>query len=130
MARLWGQSYHHVGTDPSISRSTSVARSTSSGSFYNSYMEQGSSNYTLMEKRQLFLRSYQFSRKKSLTEKIKGSFCKVKRAICLRLRSARKLRKLVSFKLRYGVSFRRRRLCRLLNNYRRTRKCDKSYCFW
>ncbi|KAI5326187.1 PREDICTED: unknown [Prunus dulcis] len=132
MAGLWGQSIHHVGPNPSISRSNSLNSSSSSGSgcYYNSYMELSSNNYTMMEKRQLFLRSYQFSRKKSLTERIKGSFCKAKKVIWLRLRSARKLRKLVCFRLRYGLAYRRRRLCRLLNNYHHTRKCNNSYCFW
>uniref|UniRef100_A0A7N2L5D8 Uncharacterized protein n=1 Tax=Quercus lobata TaxID=97700 RepID=A0A7N2L5D8_QUELO len=55
------------------------------------YSEQ---NYTMMEKRQLFLRSYQFCRKRSLSERLKGSFIRVKRVICFRLRSARRFRKL------------------------------------
>ncbi|KAK7853558.1 hypothetical protein CFP56_035487 [Quercus suber] len=54
-----------------------------------------------MEKRQLFLRSYQFCRKRSLSERLKGSFIRVKRVICLRLRCARRFRKLVCSGLRY-----------------------------
>lgn len=46
-------------------------------------------NYTLMEKRQLFLRSYQFTRKKSFPERIKRCLIRVKRVV---LRSARKLK--------------------------------------
>ncbi|THG19690.1 hypothetical protein TEA_024970 [Camellia sinensis var. sinensis] len=45
-----------------------------------------------MEKRQLFLRSYQFCRKKSVAERIKGSFFRVKRVVWSRFRSARKIR--------------------------------------
>ncbi|KAJ1377846.1 Organic solute transporter subunit alpha/Transmembrane protein [Sesbania bispinosa] len=67
-------------------------RGESLGYYY--YPEQ---NYTMMEKRQLFLRSYQFCRKKSLTERIKGSLVRAKKVVWLRLRFARGLRKLVFF---------------------------------
>ncbi|KAK6911732.1 hypothetical protein RJ641_023825 [Dillenia turbinata] len=73
-----------------------------------------------MEKRQLFLRSYQFSRKQSLTERIKRSLFRVKRVVCRRIKSARKIRKLVWFRLRFAF-YRRRKFLRLLNsnnNYR------------
>ncbi|XP_039162858.1 uncharacterized protein LOC104426552 [Eucalyptus grandis] len=51
--------------------------------------------YRMMEKRQLFLRSYQFSRKRSLGERIRRSLRRVKRVVWLRLRSARRFRRLV-----------------------------------
>ena len=84
-------------------------------------------NYMMMEKRQLFLRSYQFCRKRSLSERIKGSLVRVKRVICLRLRSACRIRKLVCSRLRYGFYYRRRRFLRLLNNQN---KKNNSTCLW
>ncbi|XWS64386.1 hypothetical protein CRYUN_Cryun05aG0000400 [Craigia yunnanensis] len=84
-------------------------------------------NYMMMEKRQLFLRSYQFCRKRSLTEKIKRSLVKVNRVMWFRLRSARKLRKLVLSRLLFAF-YCRRRYMRLMNNhYRHSRN---SFCFW
>ncbi|XP_065639011.1 uncharacterized protein LOC136071524 [Quercus suber] len=80
----------------------------------------------MMEKRQLFLRSYQFCRKRSLSERLKGSFIRVKRVICLRLRCARRFRKLVCSGLRYGFYYRRRKFLRLVNN----KKNYSSNCFW
>ncbi|KAF3454761.1 hypothetical protein FNV43_RR05209 [Rhamnella rubrinervis] len=120
---------NHVGSMP-------ISRSESFGSGYCSYTEQSNcnyycyNNYVMMEKRQLFLRSYQFCRKKSLAEKIKRSLIRVKRVICLRLRSARRFKGLVCFRLRHGLSYRRRRFLRLLNNYHFHKKCNNSYCFW
>ncbi|KAF5952074.1 hypothetical protein HYC85_010018 [Camellia sinensis] len=87
-------------------------------------------NYTEMEKRQLFLRSYQFSRKKSVAERIKGSFFRVKRVVWSRLRSARKIRKIVWFRLRYGFfySTRKRNFLRLHNpNASTTTSCLFKY---
>ncbi|GMH14975.1 hypothetical protein Nepgr_016816 [Nepenthes gracilis] len=80
-----------------------------------------------LEKRQLFLRSYQFSRKKSFAERIKVSLVKVKRIIWLRLRSARKLRKIVWSRLRSALFYRRRRFSQLLfqNNY-----CYNNYHYY
>ncbi|XP_010659785.1 uncharacterized protein LOC104881376 [Vitis vinifera] len=97
------------------------------------YAEQ---NY-YMEKRQLFLRSYQFCRKRSVADRIKTSFIRVKRVICLRLRSARKFRKLVWSRLRYAFYYKRRRFLRLLNMTHHHRHhslllrsdCPSS-CFW
>ncbi|KAL3515815.1 hypothetical protein ACH5RR_022717 [Cinchona calisaya] len=91
--------------------------------------------YTDMEKRQLFLRSYQFSRKKSMNERIKKSFFKVKRVIWVRLRSAKKIRKIIWSRLKYGFCFanRRRRFFLSLhsnNNYYATNHGLSSYCFW
>ncbi|XAR56197.1 hypothetical protein NMG60_11036579 [Bertholletia excelsa] len=72
---------------------------------------------TGMDKRHLFLRSYRFCRKKSIGERIKGSFFPVKRVIYDRLRSTRKIRKKVWFRFRHGLfcSSRKRRFIRLHN---------------
>ncbi|OIT40419.1 hypothetical protein A4A49_59042 [Nicotiana attenuata] len=89
--------------------------------------------YTDLEKRQLFLRSYQFSRKQSVTEKMKNSFFRVKRVIWVKLKSARKIRKLVWLRLKYGIfGCRRRRVfCRLQNSSNNcyTTGCSSS-CLW
>ncbi|XP_030529594.1 uncharacterized protein LOC115740249 [Rhodamnia argentea] len=79
----------------------------------------------MMEKRQLFLRSYQFSRKRTLSERIKRSFTRIERVLCFRLRSARRLRKLVCSRLsrlrhRLCYSRRRSRFLRVL--------CSNSFC--
>ncbi|WJX63817.1 hypothetical protein P8452_48661 [Trifolium repens] len=55
--------------------------------YYNYYFPD--QNYTMIEKRQLFLRSYQFCRKKSLTERIKGSLVRAKKVVLLKLRFMR-----------------------------------------
>ncbi|KAH7833312.1 hypothetical protein Vadar_005041 [Vaccinium darrowii] len=90
---------------------------------------------TDMEKRQLFLRSYQFSRKKkSVGERIKGSFFRVKRVIWVRLRSARKIRKMVWSRLKLALlgCARRKRFLRLhsQNSIRNTNSSWSSSCFW
>ncbi|KAK7392150.1 hypothetical protein VNO78_20580 [Psophocarpus tetragonolobus] len=86
-------------------------------------------NNTMLEKRQLFLRSYQFCRKKSLTERIKGSLVRAKKIVWLRLRSARKLRRSLIFFSRFKCAFyyRRRRFFQLLH----TTNCqtESSSCF-
>lgn len=91
-----------------------------------------------MEKRQLFLRSYQFCRKKSLTERMRASLFRVKRVIWLRLKNARRIRKLVWSRLRF-ICRRRRRFVRLMNqhnyynNYYSTsnnNNNNNSSCFW
>lgn len=91
-------------------------------------------NYTMIEKRQLFLRSYQFCRKKSLTERIKGSFVRAKKVVWLKLRYARGLRrKLVFFpRFKCGFYYRRRRFSQLLNSSSSShhRKVDSSSCLW
>ncbi|XP_065854806.1 uncharacterized protein [Euphorbia lathyris] len=85
----------------------------------------------MMEKRQLFLRSYQFCRKQSLTERMKKSLIRMKKVIWLKLRSARKIRKLVWSRLRFALNFRRRRrFLRLLNHHNHHCSDDSSYCFW
>ncbi|KAI4342888.1 hypothetical protein MLD38_027453 [Melastoma candidum] len=79
---------------------TTILRSDSMGSISRSdslrYMEQ---TCLMMEKRQLFLRSYQFSRKRGLGERIRRAFTRAKRVIWLRLRMAARLRKLVCSRL-------------------------------
>ncbi|CAN4108321.1 unnamed protein product [Withania somnifera] len=88
--------------------------------------------YTDIEKRQLFLRSYQFSRKKSVRERIKKSFFRVKRGIWIKLRSARKIRKLVWLRLKYGIfGYRRRRtFFRRLQTSSYYNTASSSSCFW
>ncbi|KAL3538409.1 hypothetical protein ACH5RR_001775 [Cinchona calisaya] len=106
-------------------------------------MRNDQMGYTEMEKRQLFLRSYQFSRKKSMSERIKRSFFRVKRVIWVRLRSAKKIRKIVWSRLKFGFffSFRRRRFFLRLhsnnNKYYYTSHnvpsswpSSSSSCFW
>ncbi|CAH2044479.1 unnamed protein product [Thlaspi arvense] len=77
-----------------------------------------------LEKRQMFLRSYQFSRKQSFTEKVTRSVRRVKRVVWTRLRSARRLKRVVWSRLRSAFLYRRRRFFQLFHFY------DKpSYCF-
>ncbi|KAK3228982.1 hypothetical protein Dsin_000863 [Dipteronia sinensis] len=96
----------------------SMEQSSSSSSSSNSNNNNNNNMVMMMEKRQLFLRSYQFCRKRSLSEKIRASFTRVKRVMWLRLRSTRKIPKLVWSRLRFrwGFSYRRRRFVRLVNN--------------
>uniref|UniRef100_A0A7N0U7V7 Uncharacterized protein n=1 Tax=Kalanchoe fedtschenkoi TaxID=63787 RepID=A0A7N0U7V7_KALFE len=99
------------------------------------YPEQSSAMAAMvtMEKRQLFLRSYQFSRKKSVSERIKGFTVKVKKVILFRLRTAKKLRRLVWS----ALCFRRRRF-RFLRLVNSDVSCfgsaagmkHRSSCFW
>ncbi|PON75840.1 hypothetical protein TorRG33x02_244540 [Trema orientale] len=134
---LLGQN-QYVGSMP-LSRTESFGsgyynyldQQTNSTSAYN-YHNSLNSNSMMMEKRQLFLRSYQFCRKKSLTERIKRSLVRVKRVIWLRLKSARRFRKLACFRLRCGFSYRRRRFVRLLNSHQYHHKGhnSNSRCFW
>ncbi|QCD98370.1 hypothetical protein DEO72_LG6g3090 [Vigna unguiculata] len=97
---------------------------------FGHYYPDAEHSYTMMEKRQLFLRSYQFCRKKSLKERVKGSLVRVKKVLWLRLRSAKKLPRLVFSRIRIkcGFYYRRRRFSRLLNAH--NRKIDSSSCFW
>ncbi|XP_047307348.1 uncharacterized protein LOC124910711 [Impatiens glandulifera] len=73
-----------------------------------------------MEKRRLFLQSYQFCRKKTMKERIRCSFFRVKRVVLIRLRSAKKIRKNILWLIRnrYGIFFsiRRRTFVRLHNS--------------
>lgn len=65
--------------------------------------------YLELEKRQLFLRSYQFSRKRSFADKFNTSLFRVKRVILHRLKSAKKLRKILVSKVKKGLFLIRRR---------------------
>ncbi|XP_030540689.1 uncharacterized protein LOC115748365 [Rhodamnia argentea] len=76
---------------PAVCRTDSME--SSGGGYSCSY------SHRMMEKRQLFLRSYQFSRKRSLSERIRRSLRRVKRVVWFRLRSARRFRRLVWAKL-------------------------------
>ncbi|KAL5138564.1 hypothetical protein HKD37_10G028712 [Glycine soja] len=88
--------------------------------YNNNYTEQ---NNTMLEKRQVFLRSYQFCRKKSFTERIKGSLVRAKKIVWLRLRSACKLRR----SLKCAFYYRRRRFFQLLHN-NNNRITESSSC--
>lgn len=101
------------------------------------YSGLGAMGYTELEKRQLFLRSYQFSRKQSLSHRIKKSFFRVKKSIFIRFRSARKLRKMLWLKLKNGLFRRRRFFLRLHNSnynynyyYYHTFSSPQSSSFW
>ncbi|KAI8531900.1 hypothetical protein RHMOL_Rhmol11G0172300 [Rhododendron molle] len=91
---------------------------------------------TDMEKRQLFLRSYQFSRKKkSVGERIRGSFFRVKRVIWVRLRYARRIRWMVWSRIKLALlcCARKRRFLRLHsqnNNNKNDSRIWSSSCFW
>ncbi|KAI3448408.1 hypothetical protein Pfo_005073 [Paulownia fortunei] len=89
------------------------------------YLFRNEMGYTELEKRQLFLRSYQFSRKQSVAERIKKSFFRVKKVIWVRFRSARKLRKMLWLNLKNGFFFtsRRKRVFLRLHNY------NNNYCY-
>ncbi|CAH8272327.1 unnamed protein product [Arabidopsis lyrata] len=97
-----------------------VFRSSSGGDYYGTH---GAPYGEYMEKRQLFLRSYQFSRKQSFTEKVSRSVKRVKRVVLTRFRSARKLKRVVWSRLRTAFFYRRRRFCRLLHLH------EPCYCF-
>ncbi|XP_010551748.1 PREDICTED: uncharacterized protein LOC104822290 [Tarenaya hassleriana] len=75
-----------------------------------------------MEKRRLFLRSYHFSRKRSLSERIQRSVIRAKKVVWMRLKSARRLRRVVCSRLRSAFSHRRRRFFFRLRH-------EPSYCF-
>ncbi|KAL0642848.1 hypothetical protein Bca4012_041138 [Brassica carinata] len=62
-----------------------------------------------LEKRRMFLRSYQFSRKQSFTEKVTRSARRVRRFAWTRLRSARRLKRVVWSRLRTAFFYRRKR---------------------
>ncbi|XXG84761.1 hypothetical protein AAC387_Pa10g2214 [Persea americana] len=71
-------------------------------------LESSFSDHSYMEKRQLFLRSYHFCRKRSVVERIKSSLIRARRVVWIKLRSARRLRRLVWLKVRQGYQSRRR----------------------
>ncbi|KFK38007.1 hypothetical protein AALP_AA3G058200 [Arabis alpina] len=100
-----------------------MSRNSSSGGVYNGYYGYGFGG-GYVEKRQVFLKSYQFSRKQSLTEKIKTSVKRVvKKVVCMRLKSARRLKRVVLSRLKTAFYYRRRRFFHLL------RPTKSSYCF-
>ncbi|KAE8681258.1 hypothetical protein F3Y22_tig00111332pilonHSYRG00048 [Hibiscus syriacus] len=82
------------------------------------YMEH-KNMMVMMEKRQLFLRSYQFCRKRTVTERIKTTLAGFKRVVWFRLRSARKLRRMVLSRIRFAFLCSRRRYVRVKNNHYR-----------
>lgn len=109
----------------------SIFRTDSMGS--GQIFRSDSMGYTDMEKRQLFLRSYQFCRKKTVSEKIKSSFIRVKRVIWVRLRSAKKIRKMVWFRIRHGLFYstkRRRWFLRLHNHNNYCYRSSSYSCLW
>lgn len=83
----------------------------------------GNLNGKYLEKRQMFLRSYHFSRKQSLSEKVTASVRRVKRVVWTKLRSARRFKRVVWSRLRSAFFYRRRRFFRLLHPH------EPSYCF-
>ncbi|XP_047983156.1 uncharacterized protein LOC125223888 [Salvia hispanica] len=95
------------------------------------YVFRSEMGYTELEKRQLFLRSYTFSRKQSVSDRIKTSFFRVKKAISVRFRTARRLRRKIWFKLKNGLFFstRRRRLFLRLHAYNYCYNSHHSSCF-
>ena len=98
-----------------------------SESFGHYYPEMNYNYYTLLENRQLFLRSYQFSRKQSIPQRIKRSFVRVKKVVCVKLRSALRLRRLIFSRLKCSFYYRRRRFSRLVNTHARK---NKFSCLW
>ncbi|KAK7397059.1 hypothetical protein VNO78_18226 [Psophocarpus tetragonolobus] len=95
---------------------------------FGHYYPEADHNYTMLEKRQLFLRSYQFRRKQTLKDKLKGSLVRVKKVLWLRLRSAKKLKRIVFSRIK--IRCRTRRFSRLLSAHNHNRKIDSSFSFW
>lgn len=84
---------------------------------------------TEVEKRRLFLKSYQFSRKQTAGQRMKRSLFRVKKLIWIKLRSAKKIQKMIWYRLRHGFffnGFRRKRFIRL-NHHNNN---NTSICFW
>ncbi|KAF3794407.1 hypothetical protein EJ110_NYTH02331 [Nymphaea thermarum] len=79
------------------------------------YLDHGypNSSSSYFEKRQAFLRSYQFSRKRGIAERIRLSLARAKRVVWRKLRSARRVRRTFWLRLR-NVVIGRRRFHRLL----------------
>ncbi|KAL2906789.1 Prolactin [Bienertia sinuspersici] len=103
---------------------------TESGTWFQTNGElQTNNNY--LEKRQLFLRSYQFSRKQSFSERLRRSLVRVKRILSGRVKSVRKLPKVVWSGLRFALYNKRRRLFKLLNHhhyYNNNSKNSSNFC--
>ncbi|CAN6467496.1 unnamed protein product [Victoria cruziana] len=68
---------------------------------YSDHCYHYSSSY--FEKRQAFLRSYQFSRKKGIAERIRLSLARAKRVVWRKLRSFRRVRRTMWLRLRNVV---------------------------
>ncbi|XP_057542310.1 uncharacterized protein LOC130820807 [Amaranthus tricolor] len=92
-----------------------IFRTESGPCWYQTHAHELQTNY--LEKRQLFLRSYQFSRKKSFREKIKRYLVRIKRLFSGRVRSFRKFRKVIWSELRFALYNKRRKLFKLLHQY-------------
>ncbi|KAI0504476.1 uncharacterized protein LOC114580680 [Dendrobium catenatum] len=60
-----------------------------------------------MEKRRLFLRSYHLSRKRSAADRLRISAVRVRRLVCVRLRAARRVPRLLCSLLRSALLRRR-----------------------
>ncbi|KAI3993335.1 hypothetical protein MKX01_010078 [Papaver californicum] len=97
----------------------------SSMNINNNQMKQ----HSYMEKRQVFLRSYQFSRKTSFLEQIKNTLLRLKRLFLLRLRSAFKIRRIIwstlimtCYRFRSGTTG-----CCYTGNNRRHRHYQRRY---
>ncbi|KAJ4898457.1 hypothetical protein Rs2_25251 [Raphanus sativus] len=94
-----------------MSRNINIVGVCQSNSGYYGYGYGGG----YVEKRQLFLKSYQFSRKQSLTEKIKRSVGRVvKKVVWMKLKSARRLKRVVWSRLKTAFFYHHRRFFRLL----------------
>ncbi|KAL9685624.1 hypothetical protein QQ045_023075 [Rhodiola kirilowii] len=84
-----------------------------------------------MEKRQLFLRSYHFSRKRSVSERINRFAVKVKRVILFRLQSVKKLRKVAWSELCFRQRRFHYRFGRLVNSdHHAAGMRQNSSCLW
>ncbi|KAL4188450.1 hypothetical protein AMTRI_Chr08g202400 [Amborella trichopoda] len=82
------------------------------------------SDHLYFEKRQVFLRSYKFCRKKGVSEKIKLSIFRVRKFMWVRFRQLRRLRGLIWARLRRING--RKRFHRLENGGQR----DDWACCW
>ncbi|KAK9054816.1 hypothetical protein SSX86_025895 [Deinandra increscens subsp. villosa] len=87
-----------------------------------SFTGSGPGTIREVEKRQLFLRSYQFSRKQSSGQRIKRSLFRVKRLVWVKLRAAKKM---IWFRFRHGFLWKRSFVP--LNHHHNN---NTSVCFW
>nr|XP_043622890.1 uncharacterized protein LOC122594510 [Erigeron canadensis] len=100
-------------------------------------MGMGMIPYTIteVEKRRLFLKSYQFSRKQSTSQKMKRCLFRVKKLIWVKLRSTKKIHKMIWFRLRHGLFYGLRRnkktFIRLNHHHHHNNNFTSSaHCFW
>ncbi|XP_031486299.1 uncharacterized protein LOC116254835 [Nymphaea colorata] len=75
---------------------------------YPSYSSYSYYSCPYFEKRQAFLRSYRFCRKRGTVERVKLSFARAKKVVWSKLRSARRIRRVLWLRLRLALSCRRR----------------------